>query len=135
MAFSGDGVGLNNPGAVNINDVGPIPKGTYYIVDRQSGGIFGPLYDAWSRYGFGSTDRTRWFMLYHPQTGDHVMVGDVDRGQFRLHPKGPLGVSKGCVAIINPADFDRLEHFLRSASPEIPIPNSHFKAYGTVEVR
>jgi len=97
--------------------------------------LFGSLYDVWLRYGLGTTDRTRWFMLYHPQTGDRVMVGDVQRGHFRLHPKGPLGTSQGCIVVIDPADFDRLERFLRSAQPEIPVPRSRFMAYGTVEVR
>jgi len=135
VAFSGDGPGLNNPDATGIRDVGPVPTGTYYIVDRESGGFLGPLRDAWTRYGVGTTDHTKWFALWHPETGDHVMVGGARRGEFRLHPMGRAGLSQGCIVILNPVDFNRLEHYLRSSKPEIPIPGTHRKAYGTVEVR
>ncbi|RKP50729.1 tlde1 domain-containing protein [Trinickia fusca] len=36
-AFSGQRDGRDNPAAAAKEDIGPIPKGTYYIVDRQSG--------------------------------------------------------------------------------------------------
>lgn len=40
-AFSGKDSGRDNPNATGIEGVGPIPKGTYYILDRQSGGHAG----------------------------------------------------------------------------------------------
>jgi Protein of unknown function (DUF2778) len=36
-AFSGHDLGRDNPEAVALEDIGPIPPGRYYIVDRQSG--------------------------------------------------------------------------------------------------
>ncbi|WP_323045898.1 tlde1 domain-containing protein, partial [Paraburkholderia sp.] len=36
-AFSGNSSGKNNPAAVAVPDVGPLPPGRYYIVDRGSG--------------------------------------------------------------------------------------------------
>ncbi|CAJ9804222.1 Protein of uncharacterised function (DUF2778) [Burkholderia pseudomallei] len=45
-AFSGRGSGRDNPEATAIEKIGPIPKGIYYIVDRQSGGNLGWLYQA-----------------------------------------------------------------------------------------
>lgn len=136
VAFSGDGPGLNNPDATGIRDVGPIPTGTYYIVDRESGGFLEPLRDAWTRMVSVRLTIRNWFALWHPQTGDHVMVSGVQRGEFRLHPQGDLGLSEGCIVILDPLDFDRLERYLRSAKPEMPILGSRTtKAYGTVEVR
>ncbi|WP_309296517.1 tlde1 domain-containing protein [Paraburkholderia terrae] len=37
-AYSGHGKGRDNPNDVADVGVGPIPPGTYYIIDRQSGG-------------------------------------------------------------------------------------------------
>ena len=65
MAFSGQLTGRDNPDATAKEDIGPIPKGTYYIVDRQSGGHLGFLYDWWNAHGFGSTDRAQWFALWN----------------------------------------------------------------------
>ncbi|TDV19501.1 tlde1 domain-containing protein [Paraburkholderia caballeronis] len=58
-AFSGDQYGRGNPDAVAERNIGPIPEGTWYIVDRQSGGNFGYLYDWWSQRGFRTTNRTK----------------------------------------------------------------------------
>ncbi|MDN7460059.1 tlde1 domain-containing protein [Burkholderia gladioli] len=52
-AFSGKGRARDNPEATGLKGVRPIPKGTYYIVDRQSGGHFGWFYDAWGKQGCG----------------------------------------------------------------------------------
>jgi hypothetical protein len=61
-AFSGQKDGRDNPDDTAMEDVGPLPKGTYYLVDRQSGGVLGFLYDWWGAHGYGTTDRTKWFM-------------------------------------------------------------------------
>lgn len=45
-AFSGNGRHMNDPSATAVAEKGPLPIGTYYIVDRQSGGHLGWLYDA-----------------------------------------------------------------------------------------
>lgn len=50
-AYSGHNEGRDNPEAVALEGLGPLPKGTYYLVDRQSGGVVGPLRDWWSAHG------------------------------------------------------------------------------------
>lgn len=42
-AFSGLGREINKRSSACLQNVGPIPPGTYYIVDRESGGVLGPL--------------------------------------------------------------------------------------------
>ncbi|MGF6916892.1 tlde1 domain-containing protein [Paraburkholderia sp. 40] len=42
-AYSGQRAGRDNPDNVADVDVGPIPPGTYYLIDRQSGGRIGGL--------------------------------------------------------------------------------------------
>ena len=61
-AFSGMPADRNNPGAVGRAGSGPLPRGTYYIIDRQSGGHLGWLYDFLLTHGYG-TDRSEWFAL------------------------------------------------------------------------
>ena len=133
-AFSGQKHGRDNPHAVALKGIGPIPKGTYYIVDRQSGGMLGAVYDALSPY-FGSTDRTKWFMLWNSKTGDATNIQGVWRGNFRLHPVGREEVSEGCITLVNPAEFELLQRFIRRSPPVLPVPGSMLKAYGSVVVK
>ena len=133
-AFSGHAHGRDNPDAVALRSIGPIPKGTYYLVDRQSGGMLGAVYDALSPH-FRSTDRTKWFMLWNPRTGDFTNIGSVQRGNFRLHPAGGNERSEGCITLVNPAEFELLQRFIRSSPPVIPVPGSTLKAYGMVTVK
>lgn len=135
QAFSGKGNGRDNPYAVAIKGMGPIPKGTYFIVDRQSGGMLGFLYDLWGEYGYGTTDHRKWFCLWNPDTGDSTITEGIKRGNFRLHPMGPQRLSEGCITVVSQSDFDRVERHLRSHPPELPVPGTTLKAYGTVEVR
>ena len=44
-AFSGIEGHLNRRASACIPNMGPIPPGEYYIIDRQSGGLLGPLRD------------------------------------------------------------------------------------------
>ncbi|WP_429411695.1 DUF2778 domain-containing protein [Paraburkholderia sp. GAS82] len=134
-AFSGQKDGRDNPAYVDREDVGPLPKGTYYIVDRKSGGRLGFLYDLWGEYGLGTTDHKKWFMLWNPKTGDSTMINGIKRGNFRLHPMGSRRLSEGCITVVDPSDFDRLSRYLRSHAPDLPVPGATLKAYGTVEVR
>jgi hypothetical protein len=127
--------GRDNPGEVATPNVGPIPPGVYYIVDRQSGGRLGWFYDEVSRAGFVSTDHTKWFALLHPRTGDATMINGVRRGAFRLHPEGVQGLSEGCITVVNPAEFELLQRHIRKYPPQLLIPGNKLKAYGTVEVQ
>ncbi|HEU4622446.1 MAG TPA: tlde1 domain-containing protein, partial [Burkholderiaceae bacterium] len=44
-AFSGLDPYVNKRAAACTPNLGPIPPGSYYIVDRESGGFLGRLYD------------------------------------------------------------------------------------------
>ncbi|MGF7135672.1 hypothetical protein P3T40_007181 [Paraburkholderia sp. EB58] len=134
-AFSGHGQGRDNPNNTDEEDVGAIPKGTYYLIDRESGGHLGMLYDLWDEYGFGTTDRTKWFALWNPLTGDTTIINGHKRGNFRLHPMGRMRLSEGCITVVSPARFDQLARYLRSRKPDMPVPGSSAMAYGIVEVR
>jgi len=133
-AYSGHGKGRDNPYDVADKDVGALPPGTYYLVDRQSGGRIGWLHDFLAAHG-GSTDRSKWFMLWNANGGDTTMIDGVARGQFRLHPEGEMHLSDGCITLKSPNEFDALERFIRLHPADLPVPGSTLKAYGTVEVR
>ncbi|MEX3812500.1 DUF2778 domain-containing protein [Paraburkholderia sp. BR13439] len=133
-AYSGRGVGRDNPDAASMPMVGAIPRGTYYLVDRQSGGRLGWLRDLNNEH-FGSTDRRKWFMLWNAQGGDSTLIHGVRRGNFRLHPEGPLRESDGCITVQSGDGFERLQRYIRSRKPDLTIPGSNMKAYGRVEVR
>jgi len=115
-AFSELGAHTNRREYACHANVGPIPPGTYYILDRQSGGLLGPLRDMFN-------DRRDWFALYaiDEKIDDITYCNKVKRGSFRLHPKGPLGISEGCITIESHSDFQRLRAMLKgSAQAEIP---------------
>lgn len=128
-AFSGFGSHANKREYACHASVGPIPHGAYYIFDRQSGGLLGPLRDIFS-------DRKDWFALYalDGKIDDATYCNKVKRGSFRLHPKGPLGISEGCITIETHGDFRRLTALLKG-SAQVAIPGSDLKAYGKVVVR
>lgn len=128
-AFSGQAPYVNKRHAACLAEVGPIPPGTYYLLDRESGGLLGSLWDR-------IKNRKDWFALYaiDQKIDDYTYCNEVERGNFRLHPKGRIGVSKGCIVLEKHADFLQLRAFLTSAKP-VPIPGSKLKAYGKVVVR
>jgi hypothetical protein len=133
-AFSGQEQGRDNPAEAATKSIGPIPPGKYYLVDRQSGGAMGFVRDNLSPY-FGSTDRRKWFTLWNPRTGDMTNINGVQRGQFRLHPAGDLELSEGCITLVNSAEFELLQRFIRKSPPSLPVPGTTLRAYGTVTVR
>jgi hypothetical protein len=128
-AFSGIGDHINKPNSACIKDLGPIPRGTYYIIDRQSGGLLGGIRDM-------LTGRDEWFALYtiDGNVDDKTFCEKIERGQFRLHPKGTLGISYGCIVINKKSDFDVLRAKLKHTNT-IKIPSSELLAYGKVVVR
>ncbi len=113
--FSGTGAGRDNPADVAMADIGPLPPGRYYIVDRQSGGHLGYLKDFFLEHIYG-TDRGKWFALYRDDgvIDDFTFIQGVKRGNFRLHPIGPRGLSEGCITLANPVNFDALRNALLS---------------------
>ena len=127
-AFSGMGQDKNKKQSACLKSVGPIPPGTYYIVDRPSGGILGAALDWLGNKG-------DWFALYANDgtVDDQTLCDHTVRGNFRLHPKGPLGRSEGCITIELLADFNAIRKTLKSYPLEA-IPNSQLKAYAKVLV-
>lgn len=128
-AFSGLPPYVNVRAAGCLADFGPIPPGQYYVVDRRSGGRLGWLHDS-----FGG--KSEWFALYAADGSidDSTLCDDVQRGQFRLHPRGPRGISRGCIVIDNESDFQHMRALLVNNGLH-PIPGSMLRAYGMVTVQ
>lgn len=135
-AFSGMPADRDNPAAIANADSGPLPPGRYYIIDRQSGGHLGWLYDFARTHVYG-TDRSQWFALYRAdgKIDDETFVNGVRRGAFRLHPIGPQRRSEGCITLASPPGFEALSNYLRGHGATLAVPGTTVKAYGTVEVR
>jgi hypothetical protein len=127
-AFSGLGADANRRSSACLKGVGPIPPGTYYVVDRPTGGRLGAL-RAWLG------NKGDWFALYADDGSidDAMLCDETQRGNFRLHPKGPLGRSEGCITLDQLKDFNAVRDALKANPPE-PIPNSTLKAYAKVVV-
>ena len=128
-AFSGIGSNINKRSSACIQGLGPIPPGSYYILDRQSGGFLGALWDY-------VKDHSEWFALYaiDAKIDDETYCNQVKRGNFRLHPKGRLGISKGCITIESQAHFNHIRAILRNTKPT-PVVGTDISAYGTVVVK
>jgi hypothetical protein len=128
-AFSGQGAHVNRKKFSCVAQSGPIPPGTYYIFDRQSGGLLGPLRDMLK-------DRSEWFSLYaidNKIDDDQTLCDNIIRGSFRIHPKGTLGISEGCITLNARPDFQQLQSLLRGSAPTA-VPGSTLKAYGRMTV-
>lgn len=127
-AFSGMGKQRNHRQFICNANEGPIPPGVYYLLDRQSGGTLGPILDFFS-------NRSDWFALYAAdgKVDDEIFCDKVRRGNFRLHPKGPAGISRGCITLEHQIDFSVLRAHIKATS-QINIPNSALTAYGRVTV-
>ena len=111
-AFSGIGDHVNKTISQCIKAKGPIPKGLYYIIDKDE-----------------------WFALYacDETIDDFTFCDEVKRGNFRIHPKGPLGISQGCVTIESLSDFKIIRSLLKGTEVEF-IPNTDIECYGTLKV-
>lgn len=120
---------MNRPHSACIAGSGPIPRGAYYIFDRESGGLLGTIRDA-------LYNRSDWFALHaiDSKIDDEMFCNEVRRGAFRLHPKGSLGISRGCITLERLIDFRFIRSVLKSRPP-VDVPGSTLKAYGKVVVR
>jgi len=134
-AFSGNGKGQNNPNMTNIQGIGAIPKGLYYITDRPHGGHFGWLRDI-IHNELNSSNNTYWFALWADdgKIDDYTYIQGVKRGNFRLHPIGTTGISDGCITLSDPKRFPELRDRLLKTK-ETFIPKTSIRYYGTVEVK
>jgi Protein of unknown function (DUF2778) len=128
VAFSGDGIHRNRAASANVANAGPVPPGTYHLVDRESGGLLGPIKDV-------VLGRSQWFALYceDGSVDDRTFVDGVRRGEFRLHPLGPRRMSTGCIVLQYPAEFEALRKKLLQIKKQ-PIPETSFLSYGTIAV-
>lgn len=126
-AFSGLGDYVNKRMTV-CKAGGAIPHGAYFIIDRQSGGMLGALRDTFNQ-------RRDWFSLLADdgKVDDVTMCDKLVRGQFRLHPKGPLGISQGCIVIDDVGQFQRLRALLKTSAQQ-KIPGTSIMTYGRVIV-
>ncbi|QIQ74895.1 DUF2778 domain-containing protein [Pseudomonas coronafaciens] len=133
-AFSGLSGFANDPAAVGDLKQGPLPPGRYYILDRESGGRFGWAREPLSDF-FARTDRSHWFSLYRDDGSidDATTVNNVIRGNFRLHPIGPLGLSEGCVTMISEIAFNQLSIYLHNMDGD-RIPGTEKKYFGILDV-
>ncbi|TKC91504.1 DUF2778 domain-containing protein [Trinickia terrae] len=61
------------------------------------------------------------------------LLRKVCKSQFRLHPKGHLGISEGCITIENMNDWTRIRAIFSDA-PKVSVPGSALKAYAELIV-
>jgi Tlde1 domain len=123
--FSGTGDHINNPDSTDLVNLGPLPAGDYYVVDRLQGGFFGRL---WSRL----SGRDEWFALYRVDGNidDLTVVNGVQRGLFRAHAGTR---SAGCVTFCSAQQFAAFRQQL-FRSPNGTIPGTDIVFYGTITV-
>lgn len=139
MAFSGTGIYQGRGGCTAVPDNGPIPAGKYWIVDRPTGGIGSRTWawakDSWNSVWGTPSNHNEWFALFRDdgRIDDYTWVDGVKRGNFRLHPVGGRGVSRGCITLTNLADFAAIRRGLLHTTT-IAAGNSGLRAYGWIEV-
>lgn len=128
-AFSGIGDHINRRISACVLNQGPIPPGEYFILNRESGGRLGWLRDLFN-------DKRDWFALYanDDEIDDETWCEQVKRGQFRLHPKGRMGISQGCIVIEHSKDFQSLSAMLKNSEPRT-ITGTEIRALGKVTVK
>jgi Protein of unknown function (DUF2778) len=136
-AYSGNaGEHRNNPNSVAVKEVGPLPPGRYYIVDRPTGGRLKWFYEKKDSVDslLSGSDRSLWFGLYRDDSNldDNTFIDQVERGTFRLHPAGYSGVSNGCITLPFHSHYTILrDALLRTATIK---PSASLTAYGTIQV-
>jgi hypothetical protein len=126
-AYSGNPPYRNVAEATTVATHGPLPEGTYYIVDR-------PVSRFESMLG-ALAPKSDWFALYRKDAviDDETMAARTLRGQFRLHPQGPLGSSEGCVTLTSREAFRVLRKRLLNTQKS-NIPGTSIPHYGTITV-
>ncbi len=83
---------------------------------------------------FTGSNRNEWFALYRDDglINDETFVKGVRRGEFRLHPIGPSGISKGCITLYSQSDFKILASaLLRTGGQQL---GNYMIAHGVVQV-
>lgn len=132
-AFSGNGIATNDPDGAKMPSIGPLPTGRYYIVLRGLGGWYTQTKDSVNTFFTGS-NRSEWFALLRDDgvINDETFVEGIRRGEFRLHPIGPSGLSKGCITLYSQSDFKILASaLLRTGGQQL---GNYLIAHGVVQV-
>ncbi|CAI1719410.1 DUF2778 domain-containing protein [Serratia entomophila] len=138
LAYSGNGKYRNKAACIGVPDNGPIPNGRYHIVNRSTGGWKGmirtDLHDFYSWPTPTPVIKYEWFALYRDdgKIDDYTWINGVKRGNFRLHPSGPLGISLGCITLQHRTDFLAIRQALLTTRP-VKLANG-LVSYGTIEV-
>lgn len=139
LAYSGNDGYRNRGGCTAVPNAGPIPDGKYWIVDRPKGGGRTQL-QTWARDKWGSAigehaDHNEWFALYRDDglIDDWTWVENVQRGNFRLHPRAGYGYSLGCITLQHRTDFLSIRKALLNTSLA-PLEQTGLMTYGCIEV-
>lgn len=138
LAYSGKDHYRNRAGCIGVPSLGPIPDGRYHIVKRPTGGWKGvirtDLHDFYSWPTRQPVIKYEWFALYRDdgRIDDHTWINGVERGNFRLHPPGPLGISLGCITLQHRTDFLSIRQALL-ATQQVKLANG-ILSYGVIEV-
>ncbi|EMR7683327.1 DUF2778 domain-containing protein [Yersinia enterocolitica] len=138
MAYSGKADYRNHTGCVDVPNAGPIPQGRYHIVNRPTGGWKGvirtDLHDFYSWFTPTPVLKAEWFALFRDDgnVNDTTWINGVERGNFRLHPAGPMGISLGCITLQHRSDFLTIRQALLSTRKET-LANG-LVTYGCIEV-
>ncbi len=134
--FSGNGQHRNNPNSTGVKGKGPLPKGTWYIVDRpSSSNVLRKAVDSLA-------GKNEWFALFKKdgKVDDKTVVqtkdgeGNIEsseRSNIRFHPGA---YSEGCLTFENEEEFEREADRLSNTETET-IPGTDIKYYGTIEVQ
>ena len=119
MVFSGTGNYRNDPAYEGVQNIGPAPRGKYYITDRPSGRIPNPF-------------KMRWFALYRDdgKVNDVTYVGNIKRSTIRMHPGS---VSKGCITFSG-NDFSEVRGILIDSGTR-NIPGTNIPYYGILNIK
>ncbi|GAB3626672.1 hypothetical protein PTE30175_03037 [Pandoraea terrae] len=139
MAFSGNEIYRNRGGCTARPNIGPIPAGKYWIVDRPAGSIRSRMHmalrDTVMSALYSPVDHGEWFALYRDdgQIDDYTWVEGVKRGNFRLHPAGGSGISLGCITLQNRSDYAALRRAILNTTP-VHARNSGLSTYGWIDV-
>jgi hypothetical protein len=138
--FSGLGELANKPECSYLENAA-VPPGSYWIVDRPSGGARTSA-ETFFKHAFTGNNYYDWFALYRKDgVVDDYMRFDVgsfhyNRGHFRLHPPRPdgSGISEGCITFFRSVDFYVVRRALLRAHQHMILGGNGLRAYGEVTV-
>jgi hypothetical protein len=138
--FSGIGNYVNRPECSMLSNAA-IPPGSYWIVERPSGGRLGAYYQ-WGKEMWTGNTYDDWFGLFRKDgvIDDHmafkVGAGQYFRSSFRLHPLRPdgTGLSEGCITFYRREDFYTVRWALLATRKQQVLGGGDLFAYGEVVV-